>query len=133
MIIIPLTSFIKTGMIDKSLLKRGRILKKYTISRKQTLTLASVILGTVITGTTIASADDVAPSTTQAAPVATTAAKSLLQPKKSTPKPIHPLCLLIKQKLGMLSLWMSKKQDQLRKQMVRIQPLLQQQPSKRLA
>jgi len=63
-------------MIDKSLLKRGRILKKYTISRKQTLTLASVILGTVITGTTIASADDVAPSTTQAAPVATTAAKS---------------------------------------------------------
>lgn len=63
-------------MIDKSLLKRGRILKKYTISRKQTLTLASVILGTVFIGTTIASADDVAPSTTQAAPVATTAAKS---------------------------------------------------------
>jgi LPXTG-motif cell wall-anchored protein len=63
-------------MIDKSLLKRGRILKKYTISRKQTLTLASVILGTVFTGTTIASADDVVPSTTQAAPVATTAAKS---------------------------------------------------------
>ena len=76
MIIISLTSFLKTGMIDKSLLKRGRILKKYTISRKQTLTLASVILGTVFTGTTIASADDVAPSTTQAAPVATTAAKS---------------------------------------------------------
>lgn len=76
MIIIPLTSFLKTGMIDKSLLKRGRILKKYTISRKQTLTLASVILGTVFTGTTIASADDVVPSTTQAAPVATTAAKS---------------------------------------------------------
>lgn len=63
-------------MIDKSLLKRGRILKKYTISRKQTLTLASVVLGTVFTGTTIASADDVAPSTTQAAPAATTAAKS---------------------------------------------------------
>lgn len=63
-------------MIDKSLLKRGRILKKYTISRKQTLTLASVVLGTVFTGTTIVSADDVAPSTTQAAPAATTAAKS---------------------------------------------------------
>lgn len=63
-------------MIDKSLLKRGRILKKYTISRKRTLTLASVVLGTVFTGTTIASADDVAPSTTQAAPAATTAAKS---------------------------------------------------------
>ena len=51
-------------------------MKKYTISRKQTLTLASVVLGTVFTGTTIASADDVAPSTTQAAPAATTAAKS---------------------------------------------------------
>ena len=76
MIIIPLTSFSKTGMIEKSLLKRGRILKKYTISRKRTLTLASVVLGTVFTGTTIASADDVAPSTTQAAPAATTAAKS---------------------------------------------------------
>ena len=63
-------------MIEKSLLKRGRILKKYTISRKQTLTLASVVLGTVFTGTTIASADDVAPATTQAAPAATTAAKS---------------------------------------------------------
>ena len=63
-------------MIEKSLLKRGRILKKYTISRKQTLTLASVVLGTVFTGTTIASADDVAPSTSQAAPAATTAAKS---------------------------------------------------------
>jgi len=63
-------------MIEKSLLKRGRILKKYTISRKQTLTLASVVLGTVFTGTTIASADDVAPSTTQATPAATTAAKS---------------------------------------------------------
>ena len=63
-------------MIEKSLLKRGRILKKYTISRKQTLTLASVVLGTVFTGTTIASADDVAPSTTQAAPAATTATKS---------------------------------------------------------
>ena len=63
-------------MIEKSLLKRGRILKKYTISRKRTLTLASVVLGTVFTGTTIVSADDVAPSTTQAAPAATTAAKS---------------------------------------------------------
>ena len=63
-------------MIEKSLLKRGRILKKYTISRKQTLTLASVVLGTFFTGTTIASADDVAPSTTQATPAATTAAKS---------------------------------------------------------
>ena len=51
-------------------------MKKYTISRKQTLTLASVVLGTVFTGTTIASADDVAPSTTQATPAATTAAKS---------------------------------------------------------
>ena len=50
-------------MIEKSLLKRGRILKKYTISRKQTLTLASVVLGTVFTGTAIASADDVAPAT----------------------------------------------------------------------
>lgn len=63
-------------MIEKSLLKRGRILKKYTILRKQTLTLASVVLGTVFTGTTIASADDVAPATTQATPAATTAAKS---------------------------------------------------------
>ena len=63
-------------MIEKSLLKRGRILKKYTISRKQTLTLASVVLGTVFTGTTIASADDVAPATTQAAPAVTTVAKS---------------------------------------------------------
>ena len=51
-------------------------MKKYTISRKQTLILASVVLGTVFTGTTIVSADDVAPSTTQAAPAATTAAKS---------------------------------------------------------
>ena len=76
LIIIPLTSFSKTCMIEKSLLKRGRILKKYTISRKQTLTLASVVLGTVFTGTTIASADDVAPSTTQAAPATTTATKS---------------------------------------------------------
>ena len=76
MIIIPLTSFSKTYIIEKSLLKRGRILKKYTISRKQTLTLASVVLGTIFTGTTIVSADDVAPSTTQAAPAATTAAKS---------------------------------------------------------
>jgi len=78
-----LTSFSKTCIIEKSLLKRGRILKKFTISRKQTLTLASVVLGTVFTGTTIVSADDVAPSTTQvapsttqAAPAATTAAKS---------------------------------------------------------
>ena len=83
MIVIPLTSFSKTCIIEKSLLKRGRILKKFTISRKQTLTLASVVLGTVFTGTTIVSADDVAPSTTQvapsttqAAPAATTAAKS---------------------------------------------------------
>ena len=76
MIIIPLTSFSKTCIIEKSLLKRGRILKKFTISRKQTLTLASVVLGTVFTGTTIVSADDVTPSTTQAAPAATTAAKS---------------------------------------------------------
>ena len=45
-------------------------MKKYTISRKQTLTLASVVLGTVFTGTTIASADDIAPATTQAAPAA---------------------------------------------------------------
>ena len=60
----------------KKFIKRGRILKKYTISRKQTLTLASVVLGTVFTGTTIASADDVAPATTQAAPTATTATKS---------------------------------------------------------
>ena len=74
--IIPLTSFSKTCIIEKSLLKRGLILKKYTISRKQTLTLASVVLGTVFTGTTIVSADDVAPSTTQVAPAATTAAKS---------------------------------------------------------
>lgn len=51
-------------------------MKKYSISRKQTLTLASVVLGAVFTGTTIASADDVAPATTQAAPAATTAAKS---------------------------------------------------------
>ena len=58
-------------------------MKKFTISRKQTLTLASVVLGTIFTGTTIVSADDVAPSTTQAtpsttqaAPAATTAAKS---------------------------------------------------------
>ena len=83
MIIIPLTSFSKTCIIEKTLLKRGRILKKFTISRKQTLTLASVVLGTIFTGTTIVSADDVAPSTTQAtpsttqaAPAATTAAKS---------------------------------------------------------
>ena len=48
----------------------GRILKKYTILRKQTLTLTSVVLRTVFTGTTIASADDVTPATTQAAPAA---------------------------------------------------------------
>ena len=76
LIIIPLTSFSKTCMIEKSLLKRGRILKKYTISRKQTLTLASVVLGTIFTGTTIASADEVAPSTTQAAPATYTETKS---------------------------------------------------------
>ena len=68
--------FFKNLYNRKSLLKRGLILKKYTISRKQTLTLAAVVLGTVFTGTTIVSADDVAPSTTQAAPAATTAAKS---------------------------------------------------------
>ena len=79
MIIIPLTSFSKTCIIEKSLLKRGRILKKFTISRKQTLTLASVVLGTVFTGTTIVSADDVAPSTTQAAPSTTQAAPSTTQ------------------------------------------------------
>ena len=43
-------------------------MKKYTILRKQTLTLASVVLGTVFIGTTIASADDVAPATTKATP-----------------------------------------------------------------
>ena len=79
MIIIPLTSFSKTCIIEKSLLKRGRILKKYTISRKQTLTLASVVLGTVFTGTTIVSADDVAPSTTQATPSTTQATPSTTQ------------------------------------------------------
>ena len=79
MIIIPLTSFSKTCIIEKTLLKRGRILKKFTISRKQTLTLASVVLGTVFTGTTIVSADDVAPSTTQAAPSTTQAAPSTTQ------------------------------------------------------
>ena len=70
-------------MIEKSLLKRGRILKKYTISRKQTLTLASVVLGTVFTGTTIVSADDVAPSTTQAAPSTTQAAPAATTAAKS--------------------------------------------------
>ena len=79
MIIIPLTSFSKTCIIEKTLLKRGRILKKFTISRKQTLTLASVVLGTVFTGTTIVSADDVAPSTTQATPSTTQAAPSTTQ------------------------------------------------------
>ena len=79
MIIIPLTSFSKTCIIEKSLLKRGRILKKFTISRKQTLTLASVVLGTVFTGTTIVSADDVAPSTTQATPSTTQATPSTTQ------------------------------------------------------
>ena len=54
-------------------------MKKFTISRKQTLTLASVVLGTVFTGTTIVSADDVAPSTTQAAPSTTQAAPSTTQ------------------------------------------------------
>ena len=84
MIIIPLTSFSKTCIIEKSLLKRGRILKKFTISRKQTLTLASVVLGTVFTGTTIVSADDVAPSTTQATPSTTQAAPSTTQAAPST-------------------------------------------------
>jgi len=79
-----LTSFSKTCIIEKSLLKRGRILKKFTISRKQTLTLASVVLGTVFTGTTIVSADDVAPSTTQAAPSTTQAAPSTTQAAPST-------------------------------------------------
>lgn len=83
MIIIPLTSFSKTCIIEKTLLKRGRILKKYTISRKQTLTLASVVLGTVFTGTTIVSADDVAPSTTQAAPSTTQAAPAATTAAKS--------------------------------------------------
>lgn len=83
MIVIPLTSFSKTCIIEKSLLKRGRILKKFTISRKQTLTLASVVLGTVFTGTTIVSADDVAPSTTQAAPSTTQAAPAATTAAKS--------------------------------------------------
>ena len=83
MIIIPLTSFSKTCIIEKTLLKRGRILKKYTISRKQTLTLASVVLGTIFTGTTIVSADDVAPSTTQAAPSTTQAAPAATTAAKS--------------------------------------------------
>lgn len=83
MIIIPLTSFSKTCIIEKTLLKRGRILKKYTISRKQTLTLASVVLGTIFTGTTIVSADDVAPSTTQAAPSTTQAAPAATTVAKS--------------------------------------------------
>ena len=59
-------------------------MKKFTISRKQTLTLASVVLGTVFTGTTIVSADDVAPSTTQAAPSTTQAAPSTTQAAPST-------------------------------------------------
>ena len=54
-------------------------MKKFTISRKQTLTLASVVLGTVFTGTTIVSADDVAPSTTQVAPSTTQVAPSTTQ------------------------------------------------------
>ena len=83
MIIIPLTSFSKTCIIEKTLLKRGRILKKFTISRKQTLTLASVVLGTIFTGTTIVSADDVAPSTTQAAPSTTQAAPAATTAAKS--------------------------------------------------
>ena len=58
-------------------------MKKYTISRKQTLTLASVVLGTVFTGTTIVSADDVAPSTTQAAPSTTQAAPAATTAAKS--------------------------------------------------
>ena len=59
-------------------------MKKFTISRKQTLTLASVVLGTVFTGTTIVSADDVAPSTTQATPSTTQAAPSTTQAAPST-------------------------------------------------
>ena len=59
-------------------------MKKYTISRKQTLILASVVLGTVFTGTTIVSADDVAPSTTQATPSTTQAAPSTTQAAPST-------------------------------------------------
>lgn len=58
-------------------------MKKYTISRKQTLTLASVVLGTIFTGTTIVSADDVAPSTTQAAPSTTQAAPAATTAAKS--------------------------------------------------
>ena len=58
-------------------------MKKFTISRKQTLTLASVVLGTVFTGTTIVSADDVAPSTTQAAPSTTQAAPAATTAAKS--------------------------------------------------
>ena len=59
-------------------------MKKFTISRKQTLTLASVVLGTVFTGTTIVSADDVAPSTTQVAPSTTQVAPSTTQVAPST-------------------------------------------------
>lgn len=58
-------------------------MKKFTISRKQTLTLASVVLGTIFTGTTIVSADDVAPSTTQAAPSTTQAAPAATTAAKS--------------------------------------------------
>ena len=60
-------------------------MKKFTISRKQTLTLASVVLGTVFTGTTIVSADDVAPSTTQATPSTTQAAPSTTQAAPAAP------------------------------------------------
>ena len=85
-------------------------MKKYTISRKQTLTLASVVLGTVFTGTTIASADDVAPSTSQAAPVATTAAKSPITAatEEINAKANTPVVPADKAKLGISSLWTSK-------------------------
>ncbi|MFC3919697.1 hypothetical protein [Streptococcus lactarius] len=127
--------FFKNLYDRKSLLKRGRILKKYTISRKQTLTLASVVLGTVFTGTTIASADDVAPSTTQAAPAATTAAKSPITAatEEINAKANTPVVPADKAKTGDVIAVDVQKQDQLRKQTVQIQPLPQQQLSKRLA
>ena len=110
-------------------------MKKYTISRKQTLTLAAVVLGTVFTGTTIVSADDVAPSTTQAAPAATTAAKSPITAatEEINAKANTPVVPADKAKTGDVIAVDVKKLAQLRKQMVRIQPLLQQQPSKPLA
>ena len=120
-------------MIEKSLLKRGRILKKYTISRKQTLTLASVVLGRSSQERLLLLLMRL--HLAQPKPLLQLIQKqnhlSLLQQKKSMPKPIHQLFLLIKQKLGMLSLWTLKKLAHLLKQTVQIQPLLQQQPSKR--